>query len=143
MQSTNTTTTQSIYAAVRYRNGRAGIAWLKSIGFEEHEVYAGEGDSIEHAELSIGGNLIMLGSIKATDSTMKTPAEGGASTISIYIGLPTAADVDAVYARAKSIGAELPRELQDTDYGSHEFTVQDPDGHNWSFGTYRPQAATS
>ncbi len=24
---------------------------------------------------------------------------------------------------------------EDTDYGSHEFGVRDPEGHIWSFGT--------
>ena len=37
-------------------------------------------------------------------------------------------------------GAEIVRELTDTDYGSHDFGVRDPEGHVWSFGTYRPQA---
>jgi len=28
-------------------------------------------------------------------------------------------------------------ELNDTDYGSREFSVRDPEGNLWSFGTYR------
>ena len=43
--------------------------------------------------------------------------------------------------RAKAAGAEIVRELSDTEYGSHDFGVRDPEGHIWSFGTYRPQAA--
>jgi uncharacterized glyoxalase superfamily protein PhnB len=30
------------------------------------------------------------------------------------------------------------RELIDTDYGSREFSVRDPEGNLWSFGTYNP-----
>jgi len=30
------------------------------------------------------------------------------------------------------------RDLQDTDYGSREYSVRDPEGNVWSFGTYRP-----
>jgi uncharacterized glyoxalase superfamily protein PhnB len=26
----------------------------------------------------------------------------------------------------------------DTDYGSRDFTVRDPEGNLWAFGTYRP-----
>jgi uncharacterized glyoxalase superfamily protein PhnB len=37
-------------------------------------------------------------------------------------------------------GAEIVRELCDTEYGSHEFGTRDPEGHVWSFGTYGPQA---
>ena len=28
-------------------------------------------------------------------------------------------------------------ELHDTDYGSRDFAVLDPEGNRWSFGTYR------
>jgi uncharacterized glyoxalase superfamily protein PhnB len=28
-------------------------------------------------------------------------------------------------------------ELHDTDYGSRDFAVRDPEGNRWSFGTYR------
>ena len=28
--------------------------------------------------------------------------------------------------------------LTDTDYGSRDFSVRDPEGNLWSFGTYRP-----
>jgi uncharacterized glyoxalase superfamily protein PhnB len=31
----------------------------------------------------------------------------------------------------------------DTDYGSHDFMARDPEGHIWSFGTYRPEAPMS
>jgi uncharacterized glyoxalase superfamily protein PhnB len=30
-------------------------------------------------------------------------------------------------------------ELHDTDYGSREYMVRDPEGNLWSFGTYRPE----
>jgi uncharacterized glyoxalase superfamily protein PhnB len=46
-------------------------------------------------------------------------------------------DVDAHYAQAKSAGAEITRELNDTDYGSREYGARDLEGHHWSFGTYR------
>jgi uncharacterized glyoxalase superfamily protein PhnB len=32
--------------------------------------------------------------------------------------------------------ADVIRPLADTDYGSREFTVRDPEGNLWSFGTY-------
>ncbi|MFD5397144.1 VOC family protein [Streptomyces sp. NPDC127097] len=44
---------------------------------------------------------------------------------------------DEVCARARAAGAEIIEELSDTDYGSREFGVRDPEGNLWSFGTYR------
>ena len=35
------------------------------------------------------------------------------------------------------------RELHDTDYGSRDFAVLDPEGNRWSFGTYRGAPRTS
>lgn len=140
MNATEPTTKQSIYPALRYNNAKAAIAWLKSaLGFEEHEVYPGEGEAIAHAQLKLAGNLIMLGSVKS-DAVGNSPQTLGGVTGTIYIAFDTAADVDACYAHAKAAGAEVVRELCDTDYGSHEFSVRDPEGHVWSFGTYRPQA---
>jgi uncharacterized glyoxalase superfamily protein PhnB len=37
-------------------------------------------------------------------------------------------------------GAQVERELADMDYGSREFSVRDPEGNLWSFGTYDPFA---
>ncbi|BDH56885.1 hypothetical protein MTP03_18240 [Tsukamurella sp. PLM1] len=45
-------------------------------------------------------------------------------------------DPDAVYARAQELGARLVREMREEDYGSRGFTVADPEGNTWSFGTY-------
>ena len=42
---------------------------------------------------------------------------------------------DELFARATSAGAELVQELHDEDYGSRGFSVRDPEGNLWSFGT--------
>jgi uncharacterized glyoxalase superfamily protein PhnB len=125
-------TAQAVYPVVRYNDARAAIAWLAStLGFREHEVCSEEGDRIAHAELEIAGNLVMLASVK-NDMPASTT----------YIALDSAADVDACYARARAAGAEIVHELCDTDYGSREFAVRDPEGWRWSFGTYRPSATS-
>jgi predicted enzyme related to lactoylglutathione lyase len=45
--------------------------------------------------------------------------------------------VDALFARVVKNGAAVVAELHDTDYGSRDFAVHDPEGNHWSFGTYR------
>jgi len=55
--------TQNVFPTFRYRDAPAAIRWLKeTLGFEELHVYGGEGGAIDHAELVIAGNVIMLGS---------------------------------------------------------------------------------
>ena len=43
---------------------------------------------------------------------------------------------DEVHERAQALGATVTRPLEDTDYGSRGFSILDPEGNSWSFGTY-------
>ncbi len=45
--------------------------------------------------------------------------------------------VDAFGFEATAAGADVIFGLSDTDYGSHDFAVRDPEGNHWPFGTYR------
>jgi uncharacterized glyoxalase superfamily protein PhnB len=131
----------TIMPTMRYRNAPAAIDWLCQVfGFTRHAVYPGPDNTIGHAELTLGGGMIMLGSQKEDEygKGFKTPEELGAETRSAYI---VVADADAAYARAQEAGAVIVRPLQNTDYGSREFGVKDPEGHSWSVGTYDPWAA--
>ncbi len=134
----------TVIPAFRYQDAPAAIEWLcKVLGFTRHAVYEGAGGEINHAELALGGGMIMLGSMKDDEHgrRFKSPGElGGAETSSAYIVVP---DADVVYARAQAAGATIVRALQDMPYGSREFAVQDPEGHTWSVGTYDPWAQHS
>jgi uncharacterized glyoxalase superfamily protein PhnB len=134
----------SVIPALRYRNAPAAIDWLCTVfGFVRHAVHTMPDGTIAHAELSLGGGMVMLGSARDDEygRGFKSPGElGGVETRSAYIVAP---DVDAVYARAQAAGAAVVRPLKDTGYGSREFTVKDPEGHSWSVGTYDPWAPQS
>jgi uncharacterized glyoxalase superfamily protein PhnB len=131
----------TIMPALRYRNARAAIDWLcKVFGFARHAVHVMPDGTIAHAELTLGGGMIMLGSARNDEygRGFKAPGElGDMETRSAYI---VASDVDQVYAKAQAAGAVVVRPLKDTGYGSREFTVKDPEGHSWSVGTYDPWA---
>ncbi len=135
-------TRSTVFPGHRYRNAPAAIDWLCAVfGFERHAVYANPDGTIAHAELTLGGGMIMLGSGKDDEygRGFKTPAElGGVETRGAYI---VVADSDAVHARAVAAGGTIVRPLQDTDYGSREFTVKDLEGYSWTVGTYDPWAA--
>jgi uncharacterized glyoxalase superfamily protein PhnB len=132
----------TIFPALRYKDAPAAMEWLSNVlGCTKHAVYANEDGTIAHAELALGGGIIMLGSTKDDEhgKRFRSPEEtGGVETCSVYI---TVADADAVYARAQSAGAEIVRPIQDMDYGSREFAIRDPEGHSWSVGTYDPWKA--
>jgi uncharacterized glyoxalase superfamily protein PhnB len=128
-----------VWPTLRARDARALIAFLvDAFGFEETVVY-GDGDRVDHAQLSWPpGGGVMLGSVREGDTDAygqdqgSTPTQPG--TFGAYV---VTDDVDAVYERAKAAGAEIIAEPHDTDYGSHDFAARDPEGNRWSFGTYR------
>ncbi len=121
--------TQTIFPSLRYRDANAAIEWLgEAFGFEPHEVHT-DGDLVVHAELAFRGNLIMMGSVKEDDFGTHV-GEGW-----MYV---VTDDADALFERASAAGAEVVRGLEDQDYGSRDFSVRDPEGNLWSFGTYQP-----
>lgn len=137
MTSTQHTAT-SVWPALRYRDARAAIRFLvEALGFEEVVSYPGESDDVvAHAELRWPrGGGVMLGSAREDSTIASLPPGTGA----VYL---VTDDPDRLYQRATAAGAEVVAELQDTDYGSRDFTVRDPEGVLWSFGTYAGACAS-
>jgi uncharacterized glyoxalase superfamily protein PhnB len=127
---TSTSPDPQVWPTLRARDARALIRFLvDAFGFEETVVY-GEGDRVDHAQLSWPpGGGIMLGSVRDGEEGPSGPGTFGAYVVTD--------DVDGVYQRARAAGAEITAEPHDTDYGSHDFAARDPEGNRWSFGTYR------
>ena len=121
----------TVWPTLRARDARALIRFLvHAFGFEEAAVY-GDGDLVEHAQLSWPpGGGIMLGSARNRPDD-PWPIQPGTSGCYVVTD-----DIDAVLARARAAGAEI-RGPFDTEYGSREFTARDPEGNLWQFGSYR------
>ena len=131
-----TETGPAIVPCLSYRDAPAAIAWLKeAFGFTENMIVPGPDGTIAHAQLAFASGLIMVGSQRDDELAMRIPCDLGGVTQSIYIVVE---DADAHYDRAVEAGAEIVRELQDTPYGSRDYSARDPEGHLWNFGTYRP-----
>ena len=122
-----------VWPTLRARDARALIRFLvDAFGFEETVVY-GDGDRVDHAQLSWPpGGGIMLGSVREDD-----PSQAGPSYPATFGAYVVTDEPDALYERAKAAGAEIISEPHDTDYGSRDFAARDPEGNRWSFGTYR------
>lgn len=130
------TTRQNLFPFLRYADAPAAIEWLcHTFGFVEGLNVPGPGGIVAHAELSLGSGVVMVGSMKDDTLGMKTPRELGAVNGGIYVFVE---DVDAHYDRARGAGAEIVRELAETDHGSREYVARDLEDHLWGFGTYRP-----
>ena len=134
-------TTCTVIPSMRYHDALAAIDWLcRAFGFEKHAVYA-EGKVVQHAQLTFGNGMIMLGSVdngSAWGERMAQPNQvGGRETQCCCI---VVADCAAHYARAKAAGAEIIDELETKEYGGSGYSARDPEGHLWWFGEYDPWA---
>jgi uncharacterized glyoxalase superfamily protein PhnB len=122
----------TVFPTLSYDDAQAAIDFLiDAFGAERYAVYAGDDGTIRHAELRFGNGIVMFGSARA--EAPATRGRGGG----IYVVVD---DADAHCERARGAGAQITRELEDTDYGSREYSAKDPEGNNWYFGTYQPFA---
>ncbi len=124
-----------VWPTLRARDARTLIRFLVDVlGFEETAVY-GEGAHVEHAELAWPpGGGVMLGSAGGADEQDDWPLRPGTFGAYVVTDKP-----DELFDRAKAAGAEITDPPHDTDYGSRDFALRDPEGNRWSFGTYRGQ----
>jgi uncharacterized glyoxalase superfamily protein PhnB len=130
----------NIFPALRYRDADAAIDWLeRAFGFSEKAVHRDGNGAVQHAELTFGSGLIMLGQYDPAGWMGGHAPDALASTISLYLVVE---DPDSHHDRARAAGAQIVRELTDQDYGSREYSARDLEGNLWSFGTYDPHTAT-
>jgi PhnB protein len=88
--------------------------------------------TVSHAELQLGGSLIMLAD-EFPELGVRSPKAFGGSpvTMSVYVE-----DVDGVFERALQAGAKVLRPLEDQFYGDRAGQFEDPFGHRWSVATH-------
>jgi uncharacterized glyoxalase superfamily protein PhnB len=126
---------QTIFPILRYRDARGAIRSLcQSFGFIELFSVPESGPFVRHAQLKLGTNVVMLGSVRPGEG-LESPRGPGIATQGLCVFVE---DVDAHFERTRAAGAEVTGPPRDTDFGSREYHVRDCEGHPWTFGTYRP-----
>jgi uncharacterized glyoxalase superfamily protein PhnB len=119
----------TVWPAFQARDPRVVIDFLVALGFEETACYTDDAGVVQHAQLDWPeGGGVMLGAHKPDGPFTQQPGTSAAYVVT--------RDVDAVLARARAAGAEVPRGVEERDYGSRELALRDPEGNQWSFGTY-------
>ena len=85
------------------------------------------GDRLGHAEIEIGGAIIML-SDEFPEKNILGPKslKGTTFALSIYVD-----DVDALFAKAVAAGGAAKRPPTDEFYGDRTGQIEDPFGHLW------------
>ncbi|MEM9973528.1 MAG: VOC family protein [Pseudomonadota bacterium] len=115
----------SIVPYLSYRDAKAAIAFLeRAFGLELVQSHDGEDGALVHGEMRFGNGVIMLGT--------EVRAKGSPG---LYLVVP---DLDAHFEAATAAGVEIVYPPEDTEFGTRRYRARDPEGHEWSFGTYAP-----
>ena len=119
--------------------GAAGAIdfYKKAFGAEEAFRMNSRDGKVMHAEIRIGGAVIMLHDEMPEWNALGPQTIGdSASSIMLYVQ-----DVDAVFKRAVAAGATSTMEVADQFYGDRSGSLKDPFGHKWMVATHVEEVA--
>jgi uncharacterized glyoxalase superfamily protein PhnB len=122
----------SVIPALFYDDPSAALDWLaKAFGFELRLSFTDDAGRIAYAELELGAGLVAVRQTRGHSSHDRSPREvGGLNTAHVAVAV---ADVDAHCAAAVAAGAHVLEPLEDKFYGLRTYTVEDCEGHRWTF----------
>lgn len=109
------------------------IDYYKQV-FDAQELmrFGGPDGTIGHAELQIGDSRIMLADENPQMGYRSPKTLGGSPTsLMLYVD-----DVDQVFSRAITGGAQTHQDIKDQFYGDRSGTLIDPFGHVWTIATH-------
>jgi PhnB protein len=89
--------------------------------------------TIAHAEIEIGGSVIMIGDEQWPGGHEPSPKTLGGSPVALFVDVE---DVDDVFKRALEAGASSVEEPENHFYGDRVAMFDDPYGHRWNVGTH-------
>jgi PhnB protein len=93
---------------------------------------APDGKSILHAELQIGDSRIFLND-EFPEMGARSPLAINGTPVHIHLYVE---DVDSLFQRAVSAGAQVVMPLADQFWGDRYGVVEDPSGHRWAIASH-------
>lgn len=88
--------------------------------------------TIAHAEIDIGGSIVMIGD-EVPGGRDPSPKTLGGSPVALFVYVE---DVDDVFNRAVGAGAKVAQPPEDRFYGDRVAMFDDPFGHRWNIATH-------
>lgn len=111
----------------------AAIDFYESVlGAQERMRLSAPGGRIGHAELEIGGSMVMLAD-ENPEMGICGPRSIGGSPVTIHAYVD---DADAAFGTALELGAKALREVENQFYGDRSGQIEDPFGHRWNLATH-------
>ena len=107
--------------------------YKKAFGATEVVRMPAPNGGIMHAEVKIGNSMLMLADENPERGAFSPATTGQAtSTMMFYTE-----DVDALFARAVSLGAKANQPPTDMFWGDRMANITDPFGHMWGIATHK------
>ena len=122
-----------LFAYLSYRDVDSAITWLEGLGFAVTTRQRDDAGRTVHAELRMGEAVVM---VAHADEGYETHRVIGRSTgHGLYLLVEDVADL---HGRATRGGGTSVFGPERTEWGTERARVLDPEGYEWSFGTYEP-----
>lgn len=122
----------SLTPAITCKDTAAAIDFYKEVfGAAEINRMLGPGGRVMHAELRIGDSVIFVSD--EFPGMPSAPTPGAVASFYIFLYTP---DVDAVFNRAVSAGAQVGMPVTDMFWGDRYGKLTDPFGHSWGVATH-------
>lgn len=86
---------------------------------------------VSHAEIEIGGSMLMLAD-EHPEIGFVSPQTLGGAHVQFFVTVP---DVDARVARATAAGGKLTKPIENRFYGHRAGEITDPFGYRWTLST--------
>jgi len=106
--------------------------YCKILGATERMRMGGPDGKVGHAELDLGGSVIMLAD-ESAEFGNKSPGTLGGTPVSLMVYVENA---DSTYAAALAAGATEIQPLEDKFYGDRAGMFKDPWGHEWTVASH-------
>jgi uncharacterized glyoxalase superfamily protein PhnB len=121
-----------VYPALTYRDVDSALVFLaEAFGLEVDELGREESGAVRSASLRAGDGRVLVQPDLPDELHGSHLGQGW-----VYV---TVADIDAHWARARDVGAQVLGDPHDSPDGTFRgYSARDPEGNLWSFGTDRP-----
>jgi len=116
---------------LRVRDAASAIKFYKKVFGAEERFRLKMAGKVGHAELVMGGAVVMISDEFPEVNAVGPQALKGTSVVmAVYVD-----DVDRLVAKAVKAGAKVRRPVADQFYGDRTGQIEDPFGHVWSIQT--------
>lgn len=140
-------TQRQLFHSLQFSDADAAMVFLQAVGFTEAAVHRDDAGRVLHAEYHWRETgAVMFGSVmtaeEAEGTDRATHADDGSPWVrtpghgQCYCVVETDEDVDRVHDLALAAGGTSLQAPDNPDYGGRGCTVRDPEGNQWSFGSY-------